>query len=288
VPTPAISPKPAVAFGGDCTALFDEATLSGIVGDEVAAVPGTQLAERVWAIDVLGGLHCSWMSEADAYASLDVIPAAGLEAQIAEAEDGSPYCECVFSTVVGGYWLSGIVGVARDSTNTAIDAIEAITARVAEAASSSPPMPVGRPAAMWKAPADCATFGSAIDTTAVLEDSFTAAPGDRGGEIGDGLMAAWDAVGYFPCAWSTSGDTRWFTSELLPGAGWAITELFGREGAAPVTVSGAVAAVAVPVGGVTAVYATDGVNLAWVTVPGDIDQASSGALVSALMAAASR
>jgi hypothetical protein len=45
----------------------------------------------------------------------------------------------------------------------------------------------------------------------------------------------------------------------------------------------------VPVGGeTTALYATDGVNLAWVTVPADIDQAQAAKLMSALIAAAGR
>ena len=68
-----------------------------------------------------------------------------------------------------------------------------------------------------------------------------------------------------------------------------MTELAAREGAAPVTVDGALEAVAVPLGGdATAVYATDGVNLGWVTVPADIDRASAVVLTSALMAVASR
>ncbi len=96
-------------------------------------------------------------------------------------------------------------------------------------------------------------------------------------------------VGDFPCVWETSDHERWFTSELLPGAGWAITEIAAREGAAPVTVDGALEAIAVPLGGETsAVYATDGVNLAWVYGTADIDQTSAAALAAAVMAAASR
>lgn len=43
-----------------------------------------------------------------------------------------------------------------------------------------------------------------------------------------------------------------------------------------------------PEGDVTNIYATDGVNLAWVSAPAEIDRAASVALLSELMAAASR
>ncbi|MGW9181916.1 hypothetical protein [Agromyces sp. NPDC055661] len=289
-PTPVIAPKPAIAFDGACPALVDDATLSDLVGGDVTTSTDPE-SERVWAVAVLGGLECTWGSAAsDPYVSLYVMPAAGLEAQVADAEADSPFCygRCSFSTVVGGYWLSGIVGTADASSDTALEAIDVITSRVADAAASSAPVPAARPAGMWSAAIDCAALASGLDTTSILGEPFAAEPGGFGGEAAPGFYGSLRAIGDFPCAWSSPASGRFFNSELLPGAGWAITELAGREGAAPVTVSGAVAAVAVPVGGVTAVYATDGVNLAWVTVPGDIDQASSGAVVSALMAAASR
>jgi hypothetical protein len=139
------------------------------------------------------------------------------------------------------------------------------------------------------APADCAAFAAAVDTAGILGAPFTAEAGSRAGEVSPGFMGALNAVGDAPCVWQGPDSANWFTSELLPGAGWAITELAAREGAAPVTVDGALEAVAVPLGGdTTAVYATDGVNLGWVTVPVDIDQPSAAALTSAVMAAASR
>ncbi|TYL52373.1 hypothetical protein [Agromyces mariniharenae] len=290
-PPPSIAAKPAVAFDGDCTAIIDDATLSDLVGGDVTAFTGQQ-NERVWAVAVLGGLECTWGSAAsDPYVSLSVMPAAGLEAQVAEADPDSPYCygnRCSFSTVVGGYWLSGIVGMA-DAADTALDAIDAIVALVADAAAAAAPVPAARPAGMWSAANDCAALAWGVDTTSILGEPFGAEPGGFGGEAAPGLYGSLRAVGDLPCVWSTPEYGRFFSSELMPGAGWAITELAARAGAEPVVVDGALQAIALPVdGGATAVYATDGVNLAWVTVPADIDRASSSALVAAFMAAASR
>ncbi|MGW4927694.1 hypothetical protein ACWEOH_00965 [Agromyces sp. NPDC004153] len=295
-PASTIVAKPAVAFDGSCEALVDSATLSGLVGDEVSPYDGEK-AERVWAVTVLGGIDCSWMSDSEAGVQLDVMSAAGLEAQVAEAEAKSPYCyggerienRCSFSTVVGGYWLSGIVGVANGSATTALDAIDAITAHVTEVAAGFAPVPAQRPEGMWTAPDDCAAVGSAVDTTAILGEPFTAENGNRGGETTPGFMAAWSTVGDFSCIWANPASTRWFATEALPGAGWGITELAARDGAEVISVDGALEAVAVPHGGdTTAVYATDGVNLAWVTVPADIDRAAATALLTSFMAAASR
>ena len=295
-PEPTIVAKPALAFNGSCDALIDSATLSGLVGDEMDPYDGEK-AERVWAVAVLGGLDCSWQSGAEAYVQLDVLPAAGLEAQVADADANTPYCyggeplesRCSFSTVVGGYWLSGIVGVADGSANTALDAIDDITARIGDAAAANPPVPVERPEGMWTEPTDCATFGSAVDTTAILGEAFTVEAGSRGGETTPGFIAAWATVGDVPCTWATTEYARWFESELLPGAGWAIAELATRDGAEAVVVDGALEAVAVPqASDTTAVYGTDGVNLAWVRVPADIDRAAATALLASVMAAASR
>lgn len=296
VPAPTVVAKPAVAFDGSCEVLVDSATLSGLVGDEVSPYDGDK-AERVWAVTVLGGIDCSWTSDSEAGVQLDVLPAAGLEAQVADSEADSPHCyggermenRCSFSAVVGGYWLSGIVGVANGSANTALDAIDAITALVAEAAAGIPPVPAQRPEGMWTAPDDCAISASVVDTTAILGEPFTAEQGSRGGEATPGSMAAWSTVGDSSCTWATADYSRWFGTEALPGAGWAITELAARAGAEAVAVDGALEAVAVPIGGeTTAVYATDGVNLAWVTVPADIDRAAARALLTSFMAAASR
>ncbi|MET0735645.1 MAG: hypothetical protein ABWY55_08380 [Microbacterium sp.] len=294
-PEPTIVAKPALAFDGSCEAIVDDATVSDLVGDQVA--PIAEKSERAWAVEVLGGLNCGWSGDSEAYVWLDVFPSAGLEAQVSAADEASPYCyggeipdsRCSFSTVVGGYWLSGIVGVANGSSSSAIDAIDALTTSVANAAAQGDPVPAQRPDGMWSAPAECSEFAAGVDTTGILGAPFVAAKGSIGGEVTAGWLAALEAVGDFPCVWETSDHERWFGSELLPGAGWAIAELAGREGAAPVTVDGALGAVAVPLGGdTTAVYATDGVNLAWVSVPADIDQASAAALTAAVMAAASR
>jgi hypothetical protein len=246
---------------------------------------------------VLGGLDCGWTSDSDAYVWLDVIPSAGLEAQVAHAESDSPHCSggeplesrCSFSMVVDGYWFTGIVGVSPGATGSALDVIDVLAANLAATASTNPSVAAVRPDRMWSAPADCAVFGSEIDTPGILGEEYSAAEGNLGGEVSPGFLGALDVVGDTPCVWAGADGTGWFGTELLPGAGWAMTELADREGAAPVAVEGARAALAVPMGGETiAVYATDGVNLGWVTVPADLGEASAGALASAVLAAASR
>lgn len=295
-PEPTVVAKPTLAFAGACEALADDAMLAGLVGDDMAIA--AEKSERVWAVAVLGGLDCIWLSDSEAYVSLDVLPAAGLEAQVSQAEADSPNCyggepresRCSFSTVVDGYWLSGIVGVANGSANTALDTIDVITARVAESAAAAASVSAVRPDGMWSAPAECSTLADAVDTSGIVGAAFAAEKGNVGGEATSGFVAALDAVGDLSCIWAAPESDLWFTSELLPGAGWAIAELAARAGAEPVTVDGARQAVALPLGDgqTTAVYATDGVNLAWVTVPLDIDRTQAAALTSAVMAAASR
>ncbi|NUT59470.1 MAG: hypothetical protein HOQ00_11600 [Agromyces sp.] len=293
-PTPSIAAKPALALGGDCAVLSDEAGISRLIGEDVTLV--TDLDQRAtFSLAVLGGSGCTWIGASQGQVSLALIPAVGLEAQVAEAEAQSPFCygavpedRCSFSTVVAGYWLSGIVGVTPGADGTALDAIDILTARLADVAATAAPVAAARPDGVWPALPDCSGLGAGVDSAAVLGAPYVAAAGNRG-ELTPGASGAIAVVGDLTCEWGSADASQWFTSELMPGAGWAITELAARAGAEPVVVDGALQAVALPVdGGLAALYATDGVNLAWVTVPTDIDRASSSALVSALMAAASR
>ena len=221
-PQPTIVAKPAIAFGGSCAAIIDDATLSDLVGASMTSI--AEKSERVLAVEVLGGLDCGWHSDSEGYVWLDVIPAAGLDAQVSDAEADSPYCyggeipdsRCSFSTVVGGYWLSGIVGVANGSSGSAIDAIDALTTSVADAAAKAAPVPADRPDGMWGVKADCPTFGAGIDTATVLGELFAADMGGRGGEVTPGFIAALEVVGDFPCSWSTPESARWFGSDSCP------------------------------------------------------------------------
>lgn len=51
-PEPTVVAKPTLAFAVACEALVDDATLSGLVGDDM--VIAAQMSERVWAVAVLG------------------------------------------------------------------------------------------------------------------------------------------------------------------------------------------------------------------------------------------
>jgi hypothetical protein len=294
-PSASIPARPTVALGGSCETFLDETTLSALLGDAVVLQDETLQSERVWAVDVLGGLDCAWSGAGDASVAVDVVPAQGMETEIAAAGSDSPNCygagraelRCSFSTTVAGYWVSAIVGVPADSPSTAPQVFDAIVDRVAAEADSAEPVAAVRPDGTWSAPVDCAALGAAIDTTRILGESYSAADGSRGGEVPAGLSSAWVLVGDLPCVWSSADQSGWFASELLPGAGWAITELSAREGARAAAVEGALAAVALPAGDATSVYASDGANLAWVTVPAGVDPVAADGLASALLAAAS-
>ncbi len=197
-PQPTIVAKPALAFGGSCEALVDDAALSELVGASMATSE-LERSERVWAVAVLGGLDCGWTSDSEAYVWLDLIPAAGLEALVAHAEADSPYCyggeavesRCSFSTVVGGYWLSGIVGVANGSSNTAIDAIDVLTARIAESAAASGARPRRATlTACGRRPPSARRSRTASTPRAFSARRSSREKGNVGGEATSGFVAA--------------------------------------------------------------------------------------------------
>lgn len=102
------------------------------------------------------------------------------------------------------------------------------------------------------------------------------------GFVGPGPTGAESIVGASRCIWSGA---HGFTTDLMPGAGWAI-ERFAD--AAPIEVDGATAAVRHQLrDGSGRITATDGVNLARITVPESASDAEAAAFLAVVMRAAS-
>lgn len=296
-PEPTVSPRPDLAFGGDCNAIFTDGELTPLVGTDVvlspAAMPG-----RGSAVEVLGGTSCMWTdASAQNLVWLTVIPAAGLDDVIAEASTDQPWCygldevvgeegTCSFSTVVDGYWLSGVFNVESASGKRATDGIDALSALLGSQAATVPASAIARPDDMWTAVADCAGLAGRVDTAAVLGgDALTADRGSTGGEAGPGFYGSLDAVGHRACMWSAADGEYRFETEILPGAGWVVPQLADSGAGAAVALDGTVAAVSVEHdGNATTFFATDGVNLVSVTIPtGNVALEQVPALVSAVM-----
>lgn len=304
-PAPAIAPRPDLVFGGDCGALFDEAAVAALTGAPVT--PRSTRIEHDWAVETLGGLSCGWADEADlATLRITVLPIAALAAVTVPAEE-EPWCyggpesggsegRCTFDAMVDGYWLSGVLGVTADASGTAKDAIAQATARVADVAAGAPAQSPLRPDGAWSSVAGCAAVEPAL--ASAVGGAYAAEVGNGPGETPAGLIAAFAAAGGTVCIWRDDAAGIIYSGGMLPGAGWAV-EWLQTAGASSVTVEGAVAAVAVGGGrdGIevdvaeaeaTTVYATDGVNLAWVSSSLGADEDQAAAAVGAVLAAPTR
>ena len=301
VAEPAVSPRPELAFDGDCRAIFAEAEIGDLVGTDVR--PGAAPESgRSSAVEVLGGTSCTWTDEDGVrLVWLTVIPASGLHEVIAAASTDQPRCygsdqlvgqdgACSFSAVAGGYWLAGVFTVASSSGKRATEGIDALSTLLARRAATVPANIVERPHRMWTEVGDCAGLADRVDTAAVLgSEALSADRGSVGGEAGPGFYGALDALGHEACIWTAADGEYRFETELLPGAGWVVPRLVDQGAATSLALDRVLAAAGVDRdGAATSIFATDGVNLVSVTIPtGKVDSAQLPALVSALIAGAS-
>ncbi|MBM7503551.1 hypothetical protein ACFPER_08715 [Agromyces aurantiacus] len=279
---------PPFAFGGDCNAMVTEAEIDELVGADVIRID-PETGGSVSPVDVLGGITCGWGGGDYAFSAvLTVIPAGGLEDQIAEfSYPGGLTCwgqdaagtggACYFGRVTAGYWLGGLLQVEDGSGLLPADGIDAVAALVEQRASEYPSTPVELPAGTWH-PLDCTALADAL-----ADETSTDAPGattgqTSGGYLGPIPLGAEAAVGFARCTWS---DPPGFTTDLTPGGGWAMARL---TDAAPIEVEGASAAVLQEhPGGLDRIIATDGVNLAQVTVPESSAPAEAAAFLALVM-----
>lgn len=287
---PASGEQPELAFGGDCGSVFTEAEIEALVGADVTVETGPTGGSAL-AIDVLGGLTCAWGGGDYAfYVFLTVIPAEGLHDTIAEHSYPAdrPYCfgqnevgaegACYFGRVVAGYWLAGAFQVEPGTGLLPTDGIDRLATLLEERAADHPATPIAFPTGMWE-PMECETLAAGVAEEMSLGALGATAGSMSGGLAGPGMVGAGAAVGDSFCIWS---EPNGFVTELMPGAGWAISRLTDT---APIVVEGAVAAVVKhEVDGSTRITATDGVNLAWVTAPaGALSEDEAAAFLAAMM-----
>ncbi|MCJ1708173.1 hypothetical protein [Microbacterium sp. VKM Ac-2923] len=168
--TPTSSPTstptaPAVAFGGDCSAVLNDAAASALVGADVRLAPGLP----VWDSDVLGGISCQWRAEAPEdwrALNITVLPWSVVPEQVRARVDGVPACEgggpCDYSQRFGNTW---VVADADDSA-VAVRAVAEVGSRPAASAVRERPLR----ADAWRLE-DCREqIGDAVGTTLGRDD----------------------------------------------------------------------------------------------------------------------
>jgi hypothetical protein len=296
-PDPTVLPRPDLSFGGDCSAIFTDGELGPLVGAEVGLAP-EPMPGRGAAVAVLGGTSCTWADASGQHLVwLTVIPAEGLDEVIVNASKDQPWCyggdevvgvegTCSFSTVIDGYWLSGVFNVASASGERATDGITALSALLGDRAAVVPATVLERPERMWTAVPDCPALAARVDTPSLLGgDALNADRGSMGGAMGPGFYGSLAAIGHVACIWSTADGGYRFETVIMPGAGWVVQDLVESGVGTPANIDGTVAAASVDHDGTAqTVFATDGVNLVEVTVPiGNVAPELVPALVSALM-----
>ena len=284
---------PPLAFGGDCNAVVTDAEIDRLAGADLSRMPDESNGSAS-PIEVLGGITCVWNGGDYAFSvAITVIPAAGHEDRIAaefsypaglqcwgQDEDGVGGA-CYFGRIVAGYWLGGLVTDESETGLRPTESIDAIAALVEQRASEYPATPVELPTGTWQA-TDCATVAAgmademSIDLPAV-DSAMTSA-----GYLGPGPVGAAAIVGGARCVWSAPPG---FTTDLTPGAGWALARL---TEATPIEVDGVTAAMLrEQADGSARIFATDGVNFAWITVPESSSPAQAAAFLAVVMRAAS-
>lgn len=283
---------PPFAFAGDCGEMITEDEIDGLVGEHVTPILDEPDA-TVSPVEVLGGLTCAWGGGDHAFTVvLTVIPAGGVEERIEEyAYPGDrPYCwaqnaagtegACYFSRIVDGYWLAGLFQVESGTGLHPTESIDGLAAIVAGRAAEHPATPIGFPAGTWR-PQECGALAAGVAEELSGDGPGAVSGSVPNGFVGPGLTAAETIVGASRCVWSGE---HGFTTDLMPGAGWAIDRF---ADAAPIDVDGATAAVRQQLGdGSGRLTATDGVNLAWITVPESASDADAAAFLAVVMRAA--
>lgn len=284
--------QPPLAFAGDCDHMVTDAEIDALVGSDVPPLPA-EAGGSISSVDVLGGLTCAWGGLDYAFSVvLTVIPAGGLEDRIAAefSYPGGLQCwgqdatgsggACYFSRIVEGYWLAGLFTVESGIGLLAADSIDALAALVEERASEYPATPVELPDGTWHQ-TDCAALADGVAEQLGTDGPEAVSGATSGGYLGPGPVGAEAIVGFARCIWS---DPSGLTTDLTPGGGWAMARLTEAEA---IEVDGASAAVLQEQAeGASRIIATDGVNLAEITVPASSTPADAAAFLGAVLRAA--
>lgn len=156
-PTPTLSPTapsptptaPALAFGGDCSTVFDDSTVSAIAGVEM------RLSREpiVWDARWLGGISCQWRAQDPTewqVVNLTVLPWSVVPDEVRSRVGAAPVCDgggpCDYSERFGDAWV--VVG--SDDGATAVRAVAEAGARAAVSPGTERPLSPGA----WRL-ADC-------------------------------------------------------------------------------------------------------------------------------------
>lgn len=298
-PAPAVQPvslapgeAPPLAFGGDCNAVVTEAEIDRLAGADLSRMPD-ESSGGASPIEVLGGIICAWNGGDYAFSvAITVIPAAGHEDRIAAefSYPGGFECwgqdadgvggSCYFGRIAAGYWLGGLLTDESEAGLRPTESIDALAALVEERATEHPAIPVSLPTGTWQ-PIDCATVAAGVADEMSIDPPAAGSAMTSAGYLGPGPVGAVAIVGAARCVWSAPPG---FTTELTPGAGWALARL---TEATPIEVVGATAAVLQEqADGTARIFATDGVNFAWITVPESSAPADAAAFLAIVMRAA--
>lgn len=284
--------QPPLAFAGDCDNMVTDAEIDELVGADVPPLP-TATGGSISSVDVLGGLMCAWGGLDYAFSVvLTVIPAGGLEDRIAAefSYPGGLQCwgqdetgaggACYFGRIVEGYWLAGLFTVESGTGILPADSIDALAALVEERATEYPATPVELPDGTWE-PMDCVALADGVAKELSTDGPEAVSGATSGGYLGPGPVGAEAIVGFARCVWS---DPSGFATDLTPGGGWAMVRLTEAEA---IEVDGASAAVLqAQAEGASRIIATDGVNLAEITVPESSTPADAAAFLGAVLRAA--
>lgn len=155
-PTPT-APTPAIAFDGDCGAVFDDAAVSAIIGVPMALSNGVPAQDA----GVLGGVRCQWIATGDGYQAVgvSVFPWDAVPETVGSQAGIVPDCTIDgFSCQYVDRFGDAAVMV-WGSTNAQL---EALTDAVGERAARSPGTARSLPAGAWTVP-ECADIRDAID-----------------------------------------------------------------------------------------------------------------------------
>lgn len=168
--------RPASVFGGDCSAVFDEAEVSTFLGSAANLRPPSteprDLSPVFTFVEQAGGLECSWAS-LDGQSGIEV--AVGPEGAAAFTETAGCFAVygeatgCALISTANMTRLSGIVW-AQSATETALQAAaDSLVAVFEEKAVLAPPVPVPLPAdGAWQSPVDCDAIVASVDFDALL------------------------------------------------------------------------------------------------------------------------
>lgn len=159
-PTPTLSPTavvPAIAFGGDCRAVIDDAAVSEIIGTPMVLSNGVSAQDA----RVLGGVRCQWIAADEGYQAVgvSVFPWDAVPETVRSQAGIVPDC------TIDGFscqYVERFGDAAVMVWGSSNAQLAALTGAVGERAARSPGTARSLPVGAWVVP-ECADIRDAID-----------------------------------------------------------------------------------------------------------------------------